>query len=278
MKIFIMTDMEGCAGIINHDDWVCPEGRYYEAGKRLLTAEVNAAIEGFISAFQENNDGSDPLYIHVADGHGHGGINIELLHKCANYQRGWVGPYPFGMDGSFDAVVWIGQHPKAGTERGHICHTGSFNALDFTINGVSVGEFGQMVYMANQLSVKPIFASGCRAFTEEACALVNGIGTVAVKEGLIPGKGEELDCDAYSTRNLAAVHIQPRRACEMIEAGAKETLKRFMQKENFKITPEINAPYVCIAVYRQNGSSPPHTDRYEHPTSVIACMNIPYNR
>ena len=39
MKIFIMTDMEGVAGVLDHDTWVTPQGRYYEAGKRLLTLE-----------------------------------------------------------------------------------------------------------------------------------------------------------------------------------------------------------------------------------------------
>ena len=277
MKIFIMTDMEGCAGIINHDDWVCPDGRYYEAGKGLLTAEVNAAINGFISAFRESKR-DDTLYILVADGHGYGGINIELLSKHAHYQRGWAQPYPFGLDGSFDAAVWIGQHPKAGTEKGHICHTGWFNTLDFTVNGVSVGEFGQMAYMADELGVTPIFASGCLAFTEEARALVDGIGTAAVKEGVIAGKGDELDCDAYRARNLAAIHLQPQSARELIEAGARDALLRFIKKERFEITPKICAPYVCIAHYRQNGSVVPHTDRYEHPTSLIACMNIPYGK
>lgn len=278
MKIFIMTDMEGCAGMINHDDWVCPEGRYYEAGKRLLTAEVNAAVEGFLAAFEKNRQSDEPLYILVADGHGYGGINIEMLHERAHYQRGWVGPYPFGMDESFDAIAWVGQHPKAGTECGHICHTGWFNVLDFTINNVSVGEFGQMVYMAQELGVTPIFASGCRAFTEEARALVDGISTAAVKEGLIPGSGEELDCDGYRARNLAAVHMQPKQACKLICAEAKKALKRFMKDERFEVTKKISAPYVCTSVCRQNGDVPPHTDRYEHPSSVIACMNKPYNK
>lgn len=44
MKIMIMTDMEGVAGILNHDDWVQPSGRFYEKGIRLLTGEVNAAV------------------------------------------------------------------------------------------------------------------------------------------------------------------------------------------------------------------------------------------
>ena len=34
MKIMLMTDMEGCAGILNLEEWVRPQSRYYDKGKR----------------------------------------------------------------------------------------------------------------------------------------------------------------------------------------------------------------------------------------------------
>ena len=37
MRIYIMTDMEGSAGIINFTDWVEREGKYYETGKKLVS-------------------------------------------------------------------------------------------------------------------------------------------------------------------------------------------------------------------------------------------------
>ena len=47
MKILMMTDLEGVAGILNFVAWCTPEGRYYDKAKRLLTQEVNAAAKGF---------------------------------------------------------------------------------------------------------------------------------------------------------------------------------------------------------------------------------------
>ena len=47
MNIYIMTDLEGVAGVLDYDNWCTPESRYYETAKELLTLEVNAAIEGF---------------------------------------------------------------------------------------------------------------------------------------------------------------------------------------------------------------------------------------
>ena len=49
MKLFISSDIEGTAGIV---DWqqVRASGADYELGRRLLTDEVNAAIDGAVEA------------------------------------------------------------------------------------------------------------------------------------------------------------------------------------------------------------------------------------
>ncbi len=55
MKIYIMTDMEGVCGVLNHDDWVMRDGRYYAEGRKLLTLEINSAIEGFFQAVPQKS-------------------------------------------------------------------------------------------------------------------------------------------------------------------------------------------------------------------------------
>lgn len=37
MKIYIMTDLEGVAGVLDFENWCEPSSRYYEAAKELLT-------------------------------------------------------------------------------------------------------------------------------------------------------------------------------------------------------------------------------------------------
>ena len=49
MKVFLSTDIEGTAGIADWDQ-VIPGERAYEEGRRLLLAEVNAAIDGAVDA------------------------------------------------------------------------------------------------------------------------------------------------------------------------------------------------------------------------------------
>ena len=49
MKVYVLTDMECVAGMVNFIDYCRPESsKYYEHGRELTTLEVNAAVEGLI--------------------------------------------------------------------------------------------------------------------------------------------------------------------------------------------------------------------------------------
>jgi len=266
MKLYIMTDMEGVCGVLNHDDWVMPSGRYYEDGKHLLTQETNAAVAGFFEA------GATEIFI--ADGHGAGGINQSSLDIRTTYCRYFLpAAFPFMLDRSFDAIAWVGQHAKAGAPYAHIAHTGWFNVLDYSINEVSIGEFGQMALCAAQLGVLPIFGAGDEAFTQEAASFVNGIETVSVKKGLLPGSGDELDCDAYRLRNNPAIHLNPGKARELIKAGAKKSLQRFIHNRDSFSFPAITPPYRKRIVFRSDGKNAAYEIKAEHPDDLILLIN-----
>ena len=119
MKLYLMTDLEGVAGVMNFEDWCTPGTRYYELAKEFLTLEVNAAVEGFFEG--------GATEITVADGHGPGAISPKLLDRRVELMRGWPTGWPALLDDSCDAVAWVGQHAKAGTEYAHLAHTQSFN-------------------------------------------------------------------------------------------------------------------------------------------------------
>ncbi len=80
MKVFISTDIEGTAGIV---DWqqVRGLGAEYEIGRELLTGEVNAAIDGAAEA--------GASHILVSDAHStmHN-IRPAELHHGASYLSG----------------------------------------------------------------------------------------------------------------------------------------------------------------------------------------------
>ncbi|MBI3947624.1 MAG: M55 family metallopeptidase [Armatimonadetes bacterium] len=275
MKILIVTDLEGVAGVLNSSDWCLPAAgsRYYEDAKELLTLEVNAAVDGFLAG-----GATDIL---VSDGHGPGGMNPKLLHKEAKLKRGSTG---YGTLGDlYDVMAWVGQHAKAGTEYAHLCHTQGMPLIDVSINGISVGEFGQSALCGCELGKRAIFGSGDAAFCKEAEALFPGIETVTVKWGIRPGKGDECTPDQYRARNAGAIHLSPAKSRDLIREGAERAIRR-AKEEDFGLI-KLSPPFERAVIWRQGtefkkGEPWPckAVTRDTHPTSVIALMNMTMTR
>ena len=267
ISVYIMTDMEGVAGVLDFEQWTSPESRYYDLGKEFLTLEVNAAIEGFAR-------GGATEFL-VADGHGHGAINPKLLDARAQLARNWAPPpYPFSMERGMTFCAYVGQHAMSRTELAHLAHTGSCSVFETTINGRPVGEFGEGTLCAAQLGIRTIFASGDLALTNEAQALVPGIETVAVKRGTTSGRGDECDRETYAKRNLGAIHFQPERARQMILAGAERAIRRALADPLLGVVP-LKPPFERVTILRAEKELPQRIGRSSHPDNVISLMNAP---
>jgi len=264
-----MTDLEGVAGVLDFENWCTPSSRYYETAKEFLTREVNASVEGFLEG------GANEIV--VADGHGYGGINVNLLDPRAKLMRGWPAGYPLLLDKSYDAVAWVGQHAKAGAEYAHLAHTQWFGYLDLSVNGISIGEFGQFALCAGELGIPCIFGSGDEAFAKEAKTLVPGIETVSVKKGTTPGKGDGLTTEMYGKRNLSAIHLHPVRVRELIRQGACRAVQQIKKNCSGK-TITLKPPFERIALFRGEKKSPKTISRESHPKSVAALLNLPFNK
>lgn len=180
MKAFMMTDVEGVAGVVQFESQTYPTGKYYEDSKRLLTAEVNAAVEGLLEA------GVDEVI--VRDGHGPGAINFELLHPAAKLIHGqtWGLMHmirPIMQSCDFGMIV--GQHAMAGVADGNLNHTqNSRQITGYCLNGKPVGEIAQFALEMGALGRPMIYLSGDTAACREAEELIPGIVTTSVKEGL----------------------------------------------------------------------------------------------
>ncbi|MGI8913896.1 MAG: M55 family metallopeptidase, partial [Chloroflexota bacterium] len=199
--IFILTDLEGPAMIFGFDQTRLPEAAGNMAqSKRLLTLEVNACVDGILDA--------DPqAEVVVWDGHGSGGIDYELFHERAQLVAGRGVRAPYRLDGTFDALFFVGQHAMAGTPDAPLAHTYSSRTIEYyQLNGVPIGEFGLRATMAGTLCAVPTaFLSGDDKAVAEAQALVPELVGVTTKIGL----GRE-----------AAQSLAPARAWELIRAGA----------------------------------------------------------
>jgi D-amino peptidase len=190
MKALIGTDLEGVAGVVSFTQQTYGDSRYYDRAKRLLTAEVNAAVEGLLGV------GVDDIL--VMDGHGPGGMWFEELHPAAKLLHGR--PLPprkrlVPIVSQYDVCLMIGQHAMAGVLTSNQGHTQSSRAIDhIRLNGQEIGEIAQFALYYGGLGLPLIFLSGEQAACEEVEALIPGIETVAVQQGV--GRGAAISLAA----------------------------------------------------------------------------------
>lgn len=162
MKIFISADMEGISGVATNQQLKTPSE--YQRFRKLMTADVNAAIEGAISGGAKE--------IVVADGHGNmSNILIEELDPRARLVSGnnRVMCQLEGLDESFDGIMFVGHHGReGGSETAVISHTlAGICVNEMKINGEIVGETEMNAYVAGAFGVPPIFTSGDDAYIAE---------------------------------------------------------------------------------------------------------------
>ena len=267
--------MEGVSGVVNFKDYTSPNSRYYEMSKRLLTLEINAAVEGFFQG--------GVTEITVMDGHGPGAINQELLDERVNFLRGHTRPiYPWGMDEGYDAFAVIGQHAKSNTPYSHLTHTGMPSVYELSVNGVSIGEYGELALCAMELGIPTIFAAGEKAFAEEAEQLTPGVVTVWGKRGLLPDSASpDVSDEEYWDAKLAALHLSPVKVRKMLTAGAKEAAEKYFADKSQFHYPDLKGPWEIREYMRKPKKDSPHVSSMEqlycrvakHPTSFIDCLN-----
>jgi D-amino peptidase len=202
-SVFIVTDMEGVAGVVSFSEQSNPDGKYYEVARQLETGEVNAAVDGLQEV------GVDDILIW--DGHGAGGIDFPDLHPAAKLLHGRpLAPWARLAEviGRYEAVVMIGQHALAGTLTGNQNHTQDSESIDYyKLNGRPIGETAQIALYCGGLGLPLIFLSGDQAACREAEALVPGMGTVAVKEGLSRGTAISLSAPEARRRIRAGIKL-----------------------------------------------------------------------
>ena len=214
-KVFISVDMEGVTGVVHWEE-VSRNGKDYDYFRELMTLETNAAIEAAIEAGAEE--------VVVRDSHGSArNIVPTLLHEKAMLLRDWSGGYKSmmeGIDDSFDAVIFIGYHAKAGTPDSPLAHTMNGNIKDASINGVSLPEAGINGLIAGQYDVPVIFLSGDVAICKQAKTLFGDIETVAVKEGF----------------GVANLNMHPAVARQKIKEGVSKAISQLDSYKPYKLT------------------------------------------
>ncbi|MFQ6086761.1 MAG: M55 family metallopeptidase [Candidatus Bathyarchaeia archaeon] len=217
MKVFISADLEGVACVV-HGEHVLRDGREHDRARKLMTAEVNAAVEGALEAGAQE--------IVVNDSHGTmRNIIPEELHEKAELVTGSPKPLSMmqGIDDSFNSVFFIGYHAMPSSFPAVMGHTYYSRVVyNLRINGKTMGETGVNAALAGYYKVPVVLVTGDKAVTAEARELLGNVETVTVKEAV---------------GRYAAKCLSPAEARRRIRKAAAKSLSRISEIKPLKIEP-----------------------------------------
>lgn len=209
-RVYMMTDLEGVAGIDDWDPRHRPDANSAQAVRdraemqRLLTGEVNAAAEGLFAAGVEE--------VLINDAHGGGrAILPNRLISGVTLVRGAERPsWLVGISPRHQALVQVGMHAMGYTPNACLCHSMS-RGYRYRLNGRELGEMEMAGYLASELDIPWVFTSGDAHACREAESWVPGMITASVKEGLT------LHC---------AIHLSPSDARNLIRERIQQAVQQ----------------------------------------------------
>jgi len=219
MKVYIATDLEGISGVVHpeHTGW---DGRRHQEARKWFTEHINAAVDAAVQAGAEE--------VWVCDGHSNGrNVILDLLHPNAKLQWGRqnrrLGQVE-GIDGSFDALLMVGFHARAGT-LGVLNHTTNSGVIqEIRANGLPIGEIDINAAIAGEFGVPVAMVSGDQTAVEQARERMPHIETAAVMQAV----------GQYS-----AWVLPPTRAHALIREATTKALGRLCEMKPYRLEGPI---------------------------------------
>ena len=200
VKVYVSVDLEGVAGIVDWEQCLAG-GDDYALGRELLLGEVNAAIDGALAA--------GATAILVNDSHSTmRNLRPDALHGGAQYLSGRFKPRYMmqGLDGSFDACLFLGYHAAIATP-GVLSHTYNPRAIaGARLGGITTGEAGLNALVAQHFGVPVAVITGDQYVGPEAAPFCPGLVHVPVKESVSRYAARHLHPDEARKAIGTAVH------------------------------------------------------------------------
>ena len=240
MRVYIMTDMEGISG-------VCRKGHVsggdplYAAGRRYMTWDINACIEGCFDG------GATEVVAHDCHG-GSGNILWDELDPRGQYVIGPPGGRRFDAIETFDGLILLGYHAMAGTREAILEHTMASRVWqNFWLNGRKCGEIGIDSAIAGEHGVPTIMVSGDDKTCREAEEFIPGVVTAPVKTGLALEGGRLLSVKAAHRliAERAAQAVQSIGSIEPIRTEPPVTM-RLEYVSRGKVPDRGEKPYITV--------------------------------
>jgi D-amino peptidase len=251
VKVYISADMEGVTGLVDAED-VQPPGRDYERGRGMMTEDVNAAIRGAYAA--------GATAVLVNDAHGPmRNLLPDLLDPRALLIKGR--PKPMGMieglDGSYDAVLCVGFHARAGV-LGVLSHSFMGHEIeDIWLDDQVTGEIGLFEATASAYGVPLVLLTGDDAACSEAGAWNPAIRTVPVK---------------FAKDRFAAQLVPVAEARAAIESEAAAALRALPSPTTYATQRALSVRWQSASVASHLQAIPGVTRRDDRTVTVTADM------
>ena len=204
MKIFISSDMEGTAGVVDWNQCIAgnPEYTYYRG---LLQNEINASINGALAGGAKEflvNDSHSAMQ----------NLWPDKLAGNARYLSGKHKPLYMmqGLDSSYDGIFFVSYHGSMSSESSVLSHTYNPRAIsDVRINGEVASEAGLNALVAQAYGVPIILVTGDDVTEVETRMWSPDVQAAVVKT---------------SVTRFAADSMHPTAACDLIFEKAKEAI------------------------------------------------------
>jgi len=218
MKVYISADGEGVTGVVTPGE-MYPGKVGYEYARRMMTLDVNAAIEGAFKGGAAEVVVNDSHWSMV-------NIDLELMDPRADLIRG--GGKHLAMVESiegFDAAVFIGYHARAGATDG-VGNETIFGreVIEVRVNGVPVGEGELNAAVAGHYGVPVVAVSGDDMFCREFKQTFPDVEAAVVK---------------YAINRFAARCIPPERSHKIITEAVARGVSHYQQYQPYPSASSI---------------------------------------
>ncbi|MGB9866628.1 MAG: M55 family metallopeptidase [Bacillota bacterium] len=217
IRVYLSVDMEGVAGVVSWHQTGKEGAGDYDKARKLMTAEVNAAVEGILQAV---GDGL-PCEVIVNDAHGRmTNLLADELHPKSLLLTGApkLLSMMHGIDSSFWGAVFVGYHSMLRSS-GVLAHSYFPGVVEMKLNGLPIGEFALNAYTAGYFGVPVVAVTGDDVVAQEASTLIPNIEAIQVK---------------WAAGRMAAICLPPQEARRRIAQGVQKAVLRQLRESTVK--------------------------------------------
>jgi len=229
MKVVVSVDMEGASGIGSAKER-SGQGLLWEEGRRYLTHDCNAVIEGALEA------GATEIVLHDSHGFDYGNILYAELHPKAELVRGLPIFFFEQLRPGYDACFIVAAHAGPHRVNGFASHLYSAQLFqEVRINGVPVGEGEVTAAMAGSYGIPTTLVTGDDVVCADMAVAIPGLETAVVKTSL----------NRFAARCLPLAKTRV-----ILKDAARRALSNLERRKPFAYPGPLDLEVVCSAGYQ----------------------------